>query len=88
MAWSLPSLREQRLERLADELVGLDTRRWLTPHELERLESEGFPVPPFRCRWVADGETFDAGDRTLAAFLRIPRHVLLYRMEKYGIQKP
>lgn len=33
----------------------------------ERLAAEGFPVPPTRWRWVADGETLDAGDRTLVA---------------------
>jgi flavorubredoxin len=33
----------------------------------ERLAVEGFPVPPTRWRWIADGESFDAGDRTLHA---------------------
>lgn len=33
----------------------------------ERLAAEGFPVPPTRWRWVGDGESFDAGDRTLVA---------------------
>ena len=32
----------------------------------ERLATEGFGVPPMRMRWIADGETLDAGDRTLA----------------------
>jgi flavorubredoxin len=31
----------------------------------ERLSCEGFAVPPTRWRWVGDGESFDAGDRTL-----------------------
>lgn len=33
----------------------------------ERLAAEGLVPPPTRWRWVADGETFTAGDRTLAA---------------------
>ncbi len=33
----------------------------------ERLATEGFPVPPTRWRWVGDGESFEAGDRTLHA---------------------
>jgi flavorubredoxin len=37
----------------------------------ERLEGDGFAVPPTRWRWVGDGESFEAGDRTLTA-LRPP----------------
>ena len=33
----------------------------------ERLQAEPFDVPPSRWRWVGDGESFDAGDRTLHA---------------------
>ena len=33
---------------------------------LERLRGD-FELPLNRCRWVNDGETFDAGDRTLVA---------------------
>lgn len=33
----------------------------------ERLAAEGLEVPPFRWRWVGDGESLDAGDRTLHA---------------------
>lgn len=33
----------------------------------QRLAAEGFAVPPSRWRWVGDGESFDAGDRTLWA---------------------
>lgn len=32
----------------------------------ERLVAEGFTVPPSRWRWLGDGDTLDAGDRTLA----------------------
>ncbi len=31
----------------------------------ERLSAEGFGVPPTRWRWLGDGDSFDAGDRTL-----------------------
>ena len=30
----------------------------------ERLGGEGFAVPPTRWRWLGDGDSFDAGDRT------------------------
>lgn len=33
----------------------------------ERLAGERLDVPPSRWMWVGDGETFDAGDRTLVA---------------------
>lgn len=33
----------------------------------QRLAAEGFAVPPSRWRWVGDGESFDAGDRTFWA---------------------
>jgi flavorubredoxin len=33
----------------------------------DRLGDELAGIPPFRWRWVADGESFDAGDRTLSA---------------------
>ncbi len=33
----------------------------------ERLLGERLDVPPFRWRWVGDGESFTAGDRTLLA---------------------
>ena len=37
----------------------------------ERLAVAGLDVPPWRWRWIGDGEAFDAGDRTLLA-LRPP----------------
>jgi two-component system NtrC family response regulator len=46
---------------------------------LEALEREVVLQALERNRW---------NQSRSAAFLRIPRHVLLYRMEKYGIQKP
>jgi flavorubredoxin len=33
----------------------------------ERLAVEPLEVPPFRWRWMSDGETLDLGDRTVAA---------------------
>jgi len=38
---------------------------------MERLACSGLAVPPHRWRWVGDGESFAAGDRTLVA-LRPP----------------
>lgn len=34
---------------------------------MERLACGAIDVPPNRWRWVGDGETFDAGDRTMVA---------------------
>jgi len=48
-------------------------------YSLEKLEREAVLQALERCRW---------NQSRAAAFLRIPRHVLLYRIEKYGIQKP
>ncbi|MCM2264068.1 MAG: sigma-54 dependent transcriptional regulator [Desulfuromonadales bacterium] len=48
-------------------------------YSLEALEREVVMQALVRNHW---------NQSRAAAFLRIPRHVLLYRMEKYGIQKP
>jgi two-component system NtrC family response regulator len=48
-------------------------------YSLEALEREAVLQALARNQW---------NQSRAAAFLRIPRHVLLYRMEKYGIQKP
>jgi two-component system NtrC family response regulator len=48
-------------------------------YPLEQLEREAVLQALERSRW---------NQSRAAAFLRIPRHVLLYRMEKYGIHKP
>ncbi|NJC88613.1 MAG: sigma-54-dependent Fis family transcriptional regulator [Desulfuromonas sp.] len=48
-------------------------------YSLEALEREVVLQALVRNHW---------NQSRAAAFLRIPRHVLLYRMEKYGIQKP
>jgi DNA-binding NtrC family response regulator len=48
-------------------------------YPLEDLEREAVEIALKRC----------AGNKTRAAkFLRIPRHTLLYRLEKYNIQRP
>ena len=48
-------------------------------YSLESLEREVVVQALERNQW---------NQSRAASFLRIPRHVLLYRMEKYGIQKP
>ena len=47
-------------------------------YSLEALEAEAVLQALVRNHW---------NQSRAAAFLRIPRHVLLYRMEKYGIRK-
>jgi transcriptional regulator of acetoin/glycerol metabolism len=48
-------------------------------YSLEALEREAVLQALVRNDW---------NQSRAAAFLRIPRHVLLYRMEKYAIHKP
>jgi two-component system NtrC family response regulator len=47
-------------------------------YPLEELEKEAVMEALRRCDW---------NQTRAAAFLRIPRHTLIYRMEKYGIAR-
>jgi two-component system NtrC family response regulator len=47
-------------------------------YSLEALEQEAVEEALRRCGW---------NQTRAAAFLRIPRHILVYRMEKFGIKK-
>lgn len=54
-----------------------------------RLPEEGYPLEELEREVVLQALARNQWNQSrAAAFLRIPRHVLLYRMEKYGIQKP
>jgi two-component system NtrC family response regulator len=54
-----------------------------------RLPADGYPLEALEREVVLQALERNRWNQTrAAAFLRIPRHVLLYRMEKYGIQKP
>lgn len=53
------------------------------------LPDDGYPLETLEREVVLQALVRNHWNQSRAAsFLRIPRHVLLYRMEKYGIQKP
>ena len=53
------------------------------------LPDEGYPLEQLEKEVVEESLTRNNWNQTAAArFLRIPRHVLVYRMEKYGIVTP
>ena len=54
-----------------------------------QLPADGYPLETLEREVVLQALERNRWNQTrAAAFLRIPRHVLLYRMEKYGIHKP
>ncbi len=62
--------------------VALDARPWAI-----ELPSGGLPLPELEQRIVEEAIAAHGGNKSAAArYLGIPRHVLLYRIEKYGIQ--
>jgi DNA-binding NtrC family response regulator len=53
------------------------------------LPAEGYPLEQLESEIVREALERNGWNQTSAArFLRIPRHVLIYRMEKYGITPP
>ena len=71
-------------DALGDERVlrvGLEADPWDI-----QLPRGGLPLPELEQRLVEEAIRVHAGNKSAAArFLGIPRHVLLYRIEKYGI---
>ena len=58
-------------------------------HPVVHLPDEGYPLEQLEREIVVESLERNAWNQTAAArFLSIPRHVLLYRMEKYGITMP
>jgi DNA-binding NtrC family response regulator len=61
--------------------VDMETEPW----EVE-LPQDGFALPELEQRLVEEALSRHDGKKSAAArFLGVPRHVLLYRIEKYGI---
>jgi len=59
------------------------------PAGVVSLPEDGYPLEDLEREAVVQALERNAWNQSRAAsFLRIPRHVLLYRMEKYGIHKP
>jgi two-component system NtrC family response regulator len=60
-----------------------------SPEGIVQLPDDGYPLETLEREVVLQALIRNHWNQSrAAAFLRIPRHVLLYRMEKYGIQKP
>jgi len=58
-------------------------------HAVVRLPAEGYPLEQLEREVVIQALERNQWNQTSAArFLRIPRHILVYRMEKYGIAQP
>jgi len=94
----------RELENLVERLLILRSSDMLTPDELPdkirgarpatgmaviNLPDEGYPLEQLEQEVVTAALERNNWNQTAAArFLRIPRHTLIYRMEKYGIAVP
>jgi two-component system NtrC family response regulator len=57
--------------------------------QVVQLPSEGYPLEEIEKESVVQALERNGWNQTrAAAFLRVPRHTLIYRMEKYDIKKP
>ena len=57
--------------------------------QVVQLPSEGYPLEEIEKETVVQALERNGWNQTrAAAFLRVPRHTLIYRMEKYDIKKP
>ena len=68
---------------LPEKLRGTGT---ITQQRVINLPDEGYPLEQLEREVVVEALRRNAWNQTAAArFLRIPRHTLIYRMEKYAI---
>lgn len=76
------------LEDLPDKILDEKTVRQ-PGSAIIRLPDEGYSLEQLEQEVVVDALERNNWNQTAAArFLRIPRHILIYRMEKYGIDPP
>lgn len=90
MVTRLMILREADIIRMEDL-----PKKILTPQQHEgqigvvNLPPEGYPLEQLEREVVIEAlERNNWNKSAAAAFLKVPRHVLLYRLEKYGIENP
>ncbi|PKN17666.1 MAG: DNA-binding response regulator [Deltaproteobacteria bacterium HGW-Deltaproteobacteria-6] len=90
MVTRLMILREADIIRMEDL-----PKKILTPQQHEgqtgvvNLPPEGYPLEQLEREVVIEAlERNNWNKSAAAAFLKVPRHVLLYRLEKYGIETP
>ena len=77
------------VDDLPDKIRGLALAATPAGSGVVQLPADGYPLEVLEREVVLQALERNHWNQTrAAAFLRIPRHVLLYRMEKYGIQKP
>lgn len=79
------------LDDLPDKIRTGDTAPGTTskPGSVINLPDEGYPLEQLEREVVVEALERNLWNQTAAAkFLRIPRHTLIYRMEKYGILTP
>ncbi|MDD2367403.1 MAG: sigma-54 dependent transcriptional regulator [Desulfuromonadaceae bacterium] len=78
-------------EELPDKICSGDIQRSLPtkPTSLFKLPQDGYSLEQLEREVVIEALERNGWNQTAAAkFLRIPRHTVLYRMEKYGILPP
>jgi two-component system NtrC family response regulator len=74
------------LDDLPEKLRGLSPTR---KGQLINLPDDGYPLEELEREIVMEALVRNEWNQSSAArFLRVPRHVLIYRMEKYGIVTP
>lgn len=72
-----------------DELPAKFRKERKTESTIIRLPEEGYSLEQLEREIVVEALERNAWNQTAAArFLRIPRHTLIYRIEKYGIEQP
>ncbi|WP_076790338.1 sigma-54 dependent transcriptional regulator [Chlorobium sp. KB01] len=72
-----------------DELPSKFREKRTTGRAILRLPEEGYPLEQLEREIVVEALERNGWNQTAAArFLRIPRHTLIYRIEKYGIEQP
>ncbi|NTU45561.1 MAG: sigma-54-dependent Fis family transcriptional regulator [Chlorobiaceae bacterium] len=73
----------------ADELPSKFREKRTAGRAILRLPEEGYPLERLEREIVVEALERNGWNQTAAArFLRIPRHTLIYRIEKYGIEQP
>jgi two-component system NtrC family response regulator len=74
---------------LPDKIRGSQLATMERPSAVVQLPDDGYSLEVLEREVVLQALERNGWNQSRAAmFLRIPRHVLLYRMEKYGIHKP
>jgi two-component system NtrC family response regulator len=79
------------LEDLPDKIRSADTVPDAVPNSVNviNLPDQGYSLEQLEREVVVEALERNAWNQTASAkFLRIPRHTLIYRMEKYGIITP